>query len=426
MKKYILANANVFLKDHFEKADLLIENGLVSSISKKLSQTNDCTYIDCLNYVIIPGLIDVHVHLREPGFSYKETMESGTMACAHGGFTSVCAMPNLNPVPDNYENLKAELDLIEKEARIKVYPYGAITVGEKGESLAAFDEMKDYVIGYSDDGKGVQSEFSMEEAMKQIKNTGKVLAAHCEVEELSKGGYIHDGPYAKAHGHTGIPSSSEYLEIERDIELTEKIGCKYHVCHISTKEGVEFVRQAKKKGLDITCETGPHYLCINDSELEEDARFKMFPPIREKADQDALIAGIIDGTIDMIATDHAPHSAEEKSKGFKLSANGVVGIETSFPVMYTNFVKNGIISFEQLMKLMHSNAMERFNIGQHIEEGAKADLTVFDLNEKYVIDPKDFLSKGKSSPFTGNEVYGKCKLTMVDGEIVWSENIIEK
>ncbi len=368
------------------------------------------------DFVCLPGFADVHVHLREPGFFYKETIASGTKACARGGFTDVCSMPNLNPVPDSIENLKIQLDIIKKDALIGVHPFGSITKKEMGEELSDMEDMSSFVAGFSDDGRGVQSEELMIQAMKKAKELGKIIVAHCEDNSLLNGGYIHDGEYASKNNHKGICSESEWRPIKRDIELVKKIGCSYHVCHISTKESVDLIRKAKKDGVDITCETGPHYLLLNDMNLKEEGRFKMNPPIRSEEDRLALIEGIKDGTIDMIATDHAPHSSEEKSKGLKDSLMGVVGIETSFPLMYTNFVKTGVLSLDKLMDLMCFNARKRFNIP------LGESFTVWDLNNKYKINPKDFVSKGKSTPFEGFEVYGKCVLTVKDGKIVWINN----
>ncbi len=415
----VLQNGNVFVKDRFVKTNVFIRDGIVVSISNNTPLDTD-TVFDMDNYFIFPGFIDVHTHLREPGFFYKETVESGTKAAARGGFTSICSMPNLNPVPDSVENINKQLDIIKKDALINVYPYGSITKGEAGDELSDIFDMRNSAIAYSDDGKGVQDDEMMESAMREVKKLNKILAAHCEVNELLNGGYIHDGEYARLNNHRGISSESEYKQIERDIELAKKTGVKYHVCHISTKESVKLIRQAKKDGVDITCETGPHYLVFDDMDLQEDGRFKMNPPIRSKEDKKALIEGIIDGTIDMIATDHAPHSEEEKSKGLKESNMGVVGLETSFSVMYTHFVKTGIITLEKLMELLNINARNRFGIGTEIKVGEKADITVFDLNEKYKVNPDEFLSKGKSTPFEGMELYGKCKMTICNGRIIWN------
>ena len=369
---------------------------------------------DSDKYAVFPGFCDVHVHFREPGFSYKETIASGSRASARGGYTAVCTMPNLNPVPDSVENLRQQLTLIEDSACIHVYPYGAITVGEKGEILADLEGMAENVIGFSDDGRGVQSDDMMRAAMGRAKALGKMIVAHCEVNELLRGGYIHDGDYAKEHGHRGICSESEWAQIARDLKLVEEIGCAYHVCHISTKESVEIIRQAKARGVNVTCETGPHYLVMDDSMLQENGRFKMNPPLRDVSDRDALVQGIIDGTIDMIATDHAPHSAEEKSRGLEKSAFGVVGIETAFPICYTYLVKSGIITLEKLIDLLVKNPRERFGIP------LGNDFTVWDLDEVSVIDPDDFLSLGKATPFEGWQVYGKCIATVCDGKIVYS------
>lgn len=364
-------------------------------------------------YAVFPGFADVHVHLREPGFSYKETIASGTRAAAHGGYTAVCAMPNLNPVPDSSEHLAAQEAAIAAGAVIHVYPYGAITVGEKGETLANLAALAPRVCGFSDDGRGVQSRAMMEAAMVQAKALGKVIAAHCEDNSLLRGGYIHDGQYARAHGHKGICSESEWGPIARDLELAAKTGCKYHVCHISTKESVDLIRQAKQSGVDVTCETGPHYLVLDDSCLQEDGRFKMNPPLRDRSDREALVEGLRDGTIDMIATDHAPHSAEEKSRGLEKSAMGVVGIETAFPVVYTYLVKTGLVSLETVINALTVNPRTRF--GLPLGE----DFSVWDLEDRYAIDPAQFLSLGRATPFAGMEVQGKNLLTVCGGKIVW-------
>ncbi len=364
-------------------------------------------------YVVFPGFCDVHVHFREPGFSYKETMESGSASGARGGYTDVCTMPNLNPVPDSAAHLKVQTDRIREGACIHVYPYGAITVGQQGERLADLAAMADEVIAFSDDGRGVQSDALMEQAMTEAKRLGKMIVAHCEVNSLLKGGYIHDGDYAKAHGHRGICSASEYGQIARDLRLVEKTGCSYHVCHISTKESVELIRQAKARGLDVTCETGPHYLVMDDSMLQEDGRFKMNPPLRSREDRDALVQGILDGTIDMIATDHAPHSLEEKAKGLEKSAFGVVGLETAFPVLYTHLVKTGILSLEKLIALMTENPRKRFGIPQGNS------FTVWDLDREFTVDPAAFASMGKATPFAGWKLSGVCMCTVCDGNIVY-------
>ena len=366
-------------------------------------------------YVFLPGFCDVHVHFREPGFSYKETIETGSKASARGGYTAVCTMPNLNPVPDSVPNLEQQLRLIHEQAVIHVYPYGAITVGEKGETLADLTDMAKDVIGFSDDGRGVQSDAIMRQAMRRAKELDKVIAAHCEVNSLLRGGYIHEGEYAKAHGHKGICSASEYEQIARDLELVEETGCKYHVCHISTKESVELIRKAKARGVDVTCETGPHYLVMDDSNLQEDGRFKMNPPLRSAADREALLEGLLDGTIDMIATDHAPHSAEEKARGLAGSMFGVVGIETAFPVLYTCLVQPGILTMEKLVELLAVNPRKRFKIPMG------NDFTVWNLNKEFTVDPADFLSKGKATPFAGWKLQGECVLTVCDGNVVYKK-----
>lgn len=377
----------------------LADGGLSPVISKK--------------YIIVPGLCDVHVHFREPGFSYKETIASGSAAAAHGGYTAVCTMPNLDPVPDSAEHLQVQLDAIKRGAAIKVLPYGAITVGEKGEELADMEAMSDKVCAFSDDGKGVQNDEMMRKAMTAAKRLGKIIAAHCEDNSLLFGGYIHDGEYARMHGHRGISSASEYKQIERDLRLAEETGCAYHVCHISTKESVELIRQAKAHGVNVTCETAPHYLVLCDEDMQEDGRFKMNPPLRSREDKEALIEGIKDGTIDMIATDHAPHSAEEKGRGLEKSLMGVVGLETAFPVLYTELVKKNIITLERLIELMSFKPKERFGIDTN------NDFAVFDISEAYKIDPEDFLSMGRATPFAGREVFGRCLLTVHNGKVVY-------
>lgn len=365
------------------------------------------------NYIIVPGLCDVHVHFREPGFSYKETIASGSAAAAHGGYTAVCTMPNLSPVPDSAEHLQVQLDAIERGAAIKVLPYGAITVGEKGEKLADMEAISDKVCAFSDDGKGVQNDEMMREAMTAAKRLGKIIAAHCEDNSLLFGGYIHDGEYARMHGHRGISSASEYKQIERDLRLAEETGCAYHVCHISTKESVELIRQAKARGVDVTCETAPHYLVLCDEDMQEDGRFKMNPPLRSLEDKQALIEGIKDGTIDMITTDHAPHSAEEKGRGLEKSLMGIVGLETAFPVLYTELVTKNIITLDRLVELMSFKPKERFGID------INNDFAVFDISEAYKIDPENFLSMGRATPFAGREVFGRCLLTVHNGKVVY-------
>ena len=364
-------------------------------------------------YALFPGFCDVHVHFREPGFSYKETIRTGSLASAAGGYTDVCTMPNLNPVPDSVEHLQPQLDLIAKDAVIHVHPYGALTVGEKGETLAALDALAPHVVAFSDDGRGVQSESLMRQGMERAKSLGKVFAAHCEVNSLLRGGYIHDGEYAKSHGHRGICSESEWRMIERDLRLAKETGCKYHVCHISTKESVDLIRNAKKDGIDVSCETAPHYLTLTDDDLQEDGRFKMNPPLRGKADREALLKGLLDGTIDMIATDHAPHSAEEKGKGLAGSAFGIVGLETAFPVLYTKLVLPGIVQLETVIRALTCNPRKRFSIPHDNS------FTVWDLDHKKVVDPEGFQSKGKATPFEGETLHGVCRLTVCDGKIVY-------
>ena len=418
---YILKNAMVLADSRFRPADIAVQSGRIVSIAKDLKSLPGFTVIDLHSAAVFPGFVDVHVHLREPGFSYKETIRTGTLAAAHGGYAHVCPMPNLNPVPDTAEHLQAQLDIIGRDAVVHTHPYGAITHSEKGEELAELEAMAPYTAGFSDDGRGVQSREMMRCAMLEAKRLGKIIAAHCEDNALLRGGYIHDGRYAKAHGHRGICSESEWGQIARDLELAEETGCKYHVCHISTKESVDLIRRAKARGVDVTCETGPHYLVFTDMDLQEDGRFKMNPPIRSESDRQALREGLLDGTIDMIATDHAPHSREEKSRGLEKSAMGVVGLETAFSVLYTHLVRPGILSLERLVELMHNNPARRFGFGTPLAEGQSADLTVFDLDEEYTVDPEQFQSMGRATPFAGMRLYGVCRLTMIDGKIVWQE-----
>ncbi len=391
---------NYYTKDCFPN-DFTLEDTVLSFLSSNKK------------YCVFPGFCDVHVHFREPGFSYKETIETGSMAAAKGGYTAVCTMPNLNPVPDSIRNLNIQKNIIENSAVIDVYPYGAITKGELGESLADLDFLADEVIAFSDDGKGVQSEELMRLAMLKAKELGKIIVAHCEDNTLLHGGYIHDGNYAKDYGHKGICSESEWKQIKRDISLVKQTNCAYHVCHISCKESVELIREAKKEGVNISCETAPHYLLLDEDNLQDDGKFKMNPPLRTKEDRLALIEGIKDGTIDMIATDHAPHSMEEKSKGLKGSAFGIVGIETAFPLLYTYLVKKGVIDIEKLVELICDNPKKRFSIP------VKNDYSIWDLDEEDIIKPENFVSKGKSTPFENMKVFGKCILTVHDGKIVY-------
>ena len=398
----ILNNAFVYRNGMMEQQNYELKVGGVGFLS------------DFNKLCIFPAFCDVHVHFREPGFSYKETIRTGSLAAARGGYTDVCTMPNLNPVPDSAENIKKQIEIIKKDAAVRVHPYAAITVGEKGETLTNMKALAPYCIAFSDDGKGVQSEDMMREAMIKAKALGKIIAAHCEDNSLLCGGYIHKGEYARLHGHKGICSASEWKPIERDLRLAKETGCKYHVCHISCKESVELIRNAKAEGVDVTCETAPHYLIFNDMDLKENGNFKMNPPIRSEEDRQALIKGLQDGTIDMIATDHAPHSSEEKSRGLQNSLMGIVGLETAFPVMYTYLVKKGIITLERLIELMAINPRRRFGLPK------TDDICVYDLQSEYKIDPGEFKSKGKSTPFDGMTVSGKNLLTICGGKAVWN------
>jgi len=409
--EFTLKNVHVYKNGSFLKDDYSLNINSPADTFPTLqggivSQFNNC--------FIFPAFCDVHVHFRQPGFSYKETIASGSKAAAHGGYTAVCTMPNLNPVPDSSENIAKQQDIIDKDAVIKVYPYASITVGQKGEQLSDFEALYNKCIAFSDDGRGVQNEDMMRQAMIKAKEKGKIIVAHCEDNSLLFGGYIHDGEYAKLHGHKGICSESEWGPIARDIKLAKETGCSYHVCHISSKESVDIIRKAKADGVDITCETAPHYLVMNDMDLKEDGRFKMNPPIRSEEDRLALIEGLKDGTIDMIATDHAPHSKEEKSKGLKDSLMGVVGIETSFAVLYTKLVKTGIITLEKLIEVMAVNPKKRFGIDND-------DICIFDLSQEYTINPQDFLSMGRATPFEGEKVFGECLLTVCDNKIVYKK-----
>lgn len=423
--RYLLQNAQILSSGGvFRAADVLLSGGRIVSIGDRISCPADAVSIDLHKAVLFPGFVDVHVHLREPGFSYKETIRTGTLAAAHGGFAHVAAMPNLDPVPDCAAALAVQRAIIEKDALVHVHPYGAVSVGEKGERLADLDGLAPGVIAFSDDGRGVQSESLMREAMMQCRRLGKILAAHCEDNSLLHGGYIHDGAYARAHGHRGICSESEWGPIARDLRLAEETGCAYHVCHVSTKESVALIRAAKRRGVDITCETAPHYLTFTDEDLQEDGRFKMNPPLRAREDRDALIEGLLDGTIDMLVTDHAPHSREEKARGLEKSAMGVVGLETSFAASYTALVQTGILPLEKLVDLMHGAPMRRFGCGTELAEGQPADLTAFDLTKTYTVDPETFLTMGRATPFAGCALTGVCKLTMIGGEPVWKEETL--
>ena len=420
MERFVIKGCEVFTDGRFVPSDVEVDGGIVSRVEPGIVPAQGMPVFNFDNCRIVPGLVDVHVHLREPGFSYKETMATGTAAAARGGYTAVCAMPNLNPVPDSSEHLAAELEAIRRGASVAVYPYGALTVGERGEEMADIAALAGSVAAFSDDGRGVQSADMMRECMRAVAGTGKILAAHCEVNALLNGGYIHDGEYARAHGHRGICSESEWREVERDLSLAAETGCAFHVCHVSTKESVELIRQARRRGVDVTAETAPHYLLLTDADLQEDGRFKMNPPLRGEADRAALIEALLDGTIDMIATDHAPHSAEEKSRGLEKSAMGVVGLECAFAVLYTGLVETGVLTLERLTELMSCAPARRFKLpGGEIKAGSPADLAVFDTDTEYTIDPAEFASKGRATPFEGWRVKGKCLMTVCAGRTVW-------
>lgn len=418
----LIKNALVFTGENFKKSDVLIKNSKIHSLSPSISADGADRVFDCKDkYFLIPGFVDVHVHLREPGFSYKETVKSGTMAAAKAGYTAVCTMPNLNPAPDSPENLKVQRDIIKQDAVIDVFPFGTITKGRKGVGECVdFKRMKKDVIGFSDDGTGVQTDALMAQAMKECAQQGSIISAHCEVNELLRGGYIHDGDYCRQHNHKGICSESEWKQIERDCKLAEETGCRYHVCHISTKESVDIIRKAKARGVKVTCETGPHYLTMCDKNLQENGRFKMNPPLRAEEDMLALIEGVKDGTVDVIATDHAPHSTEEKDKGLAKSAMGVVGLETAFSVLYTKLVKTGVITLEKLVDMMSVKPREIFHIeGGAVKEGEPADLCLLDLEREWVVNPDEFVSMGRATPFENWQLQGVNLLTILRGEIVY-------
>ena len=420
--KRLLQGAEVWRDGGFVRADVLVDGDRIAAVGLGLP-VEGCEVVPLGGMKILPGLVDVHVHLREPGFTAKETIATGTRAAAHGGYTTVCPMPNLSPAPDSPEHLAVELEAIRRDAAVRVVPYGCITRGQKGRGeLVDFDALAPDVVGFSDDGRGVQSAELMEEAMRRAAAVGKPIVAHCEVDELLRGGYIHDGVYCREHGHKGICSESEWRQVGRDIALAEKTGCRYHVCHVSTKESVELVRRARAKGLRVSCETAPHYLLLCDEDLQEEGRFKMNPPLRSRADREALVAGIQDGTIEVIATDHAPHTAAEKARGLAGSAMGIVGLETAFPLLYKYLVLEGVITLEKLVALMSVNPRRIFALEGGVEEGNAADFTVLDLGAEYAVDPGTFLSKGRATPFAGWKVQGRAVLTVVGGKEVYDDN----
>lgn len=418
----LIKNALAYIDKTFKKSDVLIKDGKIHSLGISIFENNVDRIVDAQDkYFLIPGFVDVHTHLREPGFSYKETIKTGTMAGARAGYNALCTMPNLDPAPDSVDNLKVQTDIIERDAVIDVFPFGTITKGRKGiGEVVDFKSLADKVIGFSDDGTGVQTDELMNDAMCECAKLGKIISAHCEVNDLLKGGYIHDGEYARLHNHKGICSESEWAQIERDCLLAEKTGCKYHVCHISTKESVDIIRKAKARGVNVTCETGPHYLTMCDMDLKEDGFFKMNPPLRSREDMQALIDGVIDGTIDVIATDHAPHSLDEKSKGLEKSAMGVVGLETAFAVLYTKLVKTGVITLERLVEMMSVKPREIFGIeGGSIEVGAPANLALINPDKQWVVEPDDFVTMGRATPFKGWKLQGENLMTILRGEIVY-------
>ncbi|MGN0746157.1 MAG: dihydroorotase [Aristaeellaceae bacterium] len=420
--RMLLKGGLVYDEGRLLPMDLVVEDGIISARGRGLSAEGADHVFELNGLAVFPGFVDVHVHLREPGFSYKETIRTGTMACARGGYTQVCAMPNLNPAPDSDEHLRAQEDIIARDAVIGVTPYGTITLGQKGEGeLTDMAALAPRVAGFSDDGRGVKDEETMRQAMLRCKAARSLIAAHCEdMSLIPPGGAIHDGAYARAHGIPGIPSESEWRPIERDLRLAKETGCRYHVCHVSCRESVELIRQAKAEGVDVTCETGPHYLLLCQDDLQDEGRFKMNPPLRDSTDRDALVQGVLDGTIDMIATDHAPHSAEEKSRGLAKSAMGVVGIESAFPLMYTYFVETERMPLKQLIRLMAEAPRARFGFGGGIGLGQRAELTAFDLHARETVNPADFLSMGHATPFEGWEVHAACRLTLTGESIAYN------
>ncbi len=420
---YLFQNAAVYRNGRLRREDFSLCGGV-------FHPGRACSSFDRIvslnGYTVFPGFADVHVHFREPGFSYKETIHTGSLAAAHGGYTAVCAMPNLKPTPDSLENLEPELQAIRTGAVVRVLPYGTITAGEQGAVIADLEDLAPHVAAFSDDGHGVQRDEIMEEAMVRAKALGKLIVAHCEDNSLLRGGYIHDGAYAAAHGHRGICSESEWGQIARDLELVRRTGCGYHVCHISTRESVALIRRAKAEGLDVTCETAPHYLLMDDSMLQEEGRFKMNPPIRGREDREAVLQGLRDGTVDMVATDHAPHTAEEKSRGLAGSLMGVVGLETAFPLLYTHLVLTGELSLERLVEVLCDAPRRRFALGPSLQADAPADFTVFDLNAAAAVDPDTFLSMGRSTPFAGWPVRAKCMMTVAEGRLAYCDASLAK
>ncbi|MEA5067215.1 MAG: dihydroorotase [Eubacteriales bacterium] len=422
MMRALYRNAAVFRRGVLERLDVAVSGGRIDRLARGISPMGFDRVFNLKDLLLVPGFVDVHVHLREPGFSYKETIETGTLAAARGGYSCVCAMPNVDPPPDDLMHLKVQLDAIERGAQVRVLPYGALTRGRKGEGAPAdYAALAPCVAGFSDDGVGVRDEAAMSACMRAVRSVGGIVAAHCEDESMLNGGYIHDGAYARRHGHKGIPSESEWRQLARDLELVRRIGCRYHLCHASTKESVTLIREAKREGLDVSCETAPHYLVLTDEDMEEHGRFKMNPPLRSAADRDALIEGLNDGTVDMIATDHAPHSAEEKGRGLAGSAMGVVGLETAFPVLYTRLVEPGTVPLEVVLTALTDAPRRRFALPGGLPEGAEADFAVWDLHRAYAVDPKDFASMGRATPFEGWTVKGLCRMTMVGGRRVYGD-----
>ena len=416
----LLKGGDIIDRGRRRTADVLVLDGRIAAVGQGLEVPAGTEVLDISGRIAVPAFADIHVHFREPGFTAKETIRTGSMAAARGGYSVVCAMPNLDPVPDSPETLAVEQAAIDRDAVVSVLPYCSITKGRKGQELVDFKALKGGCVAFSDDGSGVQGREMMLEAMKAAAREDVIIAAHCEDNSLLRGGYIHDGRYCAAHGHKGICSESEWGQIARDLELCEETGCRYHVCHISTKESVALIREAKARGVNVTCETAPHYLVLCEDDLQEDGRFKMNPPLRSAEDREALIEGLLDGTIDAIATDHAPHTAEEKSRGLAHSAMGIVGLETSFPVLYTALVRAGRLSLERLVELMSGSPRRIFRLGGGLVPGQPADIAVIDIEKEYNIDSRTFLSKGRSTPFDGWKVRGEVLMTLKDGKAVYN------
>jgi dihydroorotase len=422
--KLLIKNGNILCHNgEMQTVDIRIEEGKIAEIGKHLKASGE-TIMNADGKLVAPGFIDVHVHLREPGGEQKETIETGTLAAARGGFTTICAMPNTKPVPDTVEHLKNLKERIKENAHVRVLPYASITVKEAGQELTDFESLqKEGAFAFTDDGAGVQNAGIMLKAMKKAAALQASVVAHCEDNTLVFGGVVHDGVFAKTHNIQGIPSVCEAVHIARDVLLAEAAGCHYHVCHISTKESVRTVRDAKKAGIHVTAEVTPHHLLLTEEDIPGlDANYKMNPPLRSKEDREALINGLLDGTIDCIATDHAPHTIEDKQAGIYKAPFGIVGLETAFPLLYSRFVQTGIFTLKKLVDWMTIKPAEIFKLPYgRLEEGAAADLVIIDLNLEKEIVPQHFASKGRNTPFGGWKCKGWPIATFVNGKLVWQE-----